>query len=44
MGDNVRILIYGHFEIATLLLQGIYLIPGWISHTATVGPPSRLAK
>lgn len=34
---NVQTLIYGHLNIATLLLQGSGLIPRWISYKATVG-------
>lgn len=34
---NVQIPLYGHLKIATLLLQGSYLIPKWISYKATVG-------
>ena len=42
MWDKCSIPIYGHFRIATLLLQGGYLIPGWISYKATVGPHHNL--
>ena len=34
---NVQIPLYGHLKIATLLLQGSYLIPKWISYKAIVG-------